>query len=99
LPDSTTGQTRVLTKELLIPEIKDLIINAVGLHHVSPADLSADTSLMQGGLELDSVDILEIVVVMEQQYNIKVASAEMGAQYFRNIGTIADLILLQKSRS
>lgn len=101
MPDSSSAKVTkpVPERNALISEIKDLIINAVGLHHVKPEQLSAETSLMTGGLELDSVDILEIVVVIEQQYGIKVSSAEMGAKYFRNIGTIADLIQTQSTAS
>lgn len=98
MPDTTpTSLENLPSKEKLVSELGHLIVNAVGLHHLNPADLKAETSLMQGGLELDSVDILEIAVVVEQQYGIKVSSAEMGAKYFRNIGTIAELIQTQKS--
>ena len=85
------------TEEQLFLEIRDLIIDAVGLHHLNPADFKVDTSLMQGGLALDSVDILEIVVVLEQHYGFKVSSPDMGAKYFRNLGTIVELVKLQKA--
>ena len=51
------------TDDHLSAEIRNLIIDAVGLHHLKPEDFKSDTSFLQGGLALDSVDILEIVVV------------------------------------
>jgi len=83
----------------LVIEIKTLIVNAVGLHHVKLSDIQAETSLREGGLGLDSVDLLEVVVVIEQQYGFKVNDAETGKKYFRTIGTIAEWVQLQKSKN
>ena len=84
-------------KEQLIGEISMVIVNAVNLHHLSKDRMTAETSLRTGGLELDSVDILEVIVSVEQHFGVKVADAETGKRYFRTIGGIADFILLQPS--
>lgn len=76
----------------LVNDIKNLIITSVNLHHVDPATINENTSLREGGLELDSVDILEVVVGIEQKYGVKVNDADVGKKYFRTIGTIAELV-------
>ncbi len=73
-------------------DITALIIDAVNLHHLSPDQIQPQTPLTQGGLNLDSVDILEIVVAVEQKYKIKVKDAEVGKKYFTSIATIADFV-------
>jgi acyl carrier protein len=76
----------------LVEEVKTLILDAVQMKHVDRATIHADTSLRNGGLELDSVDILEVVIAIEQRYQVKVDDAEAGRAHFRTIGTIADFV-------
>ena len=76
----------------LVSEIADLIISSVNLRHVQPSTLTADTPLAQGGLGLDSVDILEVVVAIEHKYGVKVQDAATGAKYFRTLGTISEFV-------
>ncbi len=83
-------------REELTAELISLILNAVNLQHIDPSTLSANTSLMgtsEGALRLDSVDILEVVVVVEHRYGIKIDNADTGKQVFQTFGTIADFIL------
>lgn len=83
--------TEHLSSELL-SKVKTTIIDAVNLHHVDPQSISPDTSLREGGLELDSVDLLEVIVTIEHKFNVKVADAEAGKKYFKTVGTIVDFI-------
>ncbi len=81
----------------LLNELTTLIINTVNLHHIDRKTISSETSLREGGLELDSVDLLELIVTIEHQYGLKVADAEVGKMAFRNIGSIAKLIQQHRS--
>lgn len=76
-------------------EVVDVIRNSVNLHHLEPSRFTAETSLREGGLELDSVDMLEVIVAIEHKFGVKVEDAEMGKKYFRTIGTVADLVQAQ----
>jgi acyl carrier protein len=76
----------------LIDELKLAILEALDLSHIDPADVGADTSFFQGGLELDSVDILELVVVIDQRYGVKIYDRELGKQVLRTVGTLAEHI-------
>lgn len=79
--------------ESLVNEITNLIIEAVNLHHLNRSLIKADTPLGHEGLNLDSVDILEIVVTVEQRFKIKINDAELGRQVFKSVGSIADFVL------
>lgn len=81
-----------MDREKLSLEIKNLIIDAVNLQHLTPESIENDASLYQGGLGLDSVDILEIIVAIENQYGVKVPNAESGKEAFQSIATIVDFV-------
>lgn len=76
-------------------EVRTIIVDAVNLHHLDPETITPETSLRDGGLELDSIDVLEVVVAIEHHFNVKVGDAETGKKYFRTIGGIADFVLSQ----
>ena len=73
-------------------DVITVIRDSVNMHHLEPSRFTAETSLREGGLELYSVDILEVIVAVEHKFGVKVDDAEMGKKYFRTIGTIADLV-------
>lgn len=80
------------TAPAVLDEVISVIRNSVNLHHMEASRFTPETSLREGGLELDSVDILEVIVAVEHKFGVKVDGAEMGKRYFRTIGTIADLV-------
>jgi acyl carrier protein len=82
-----------LTRQKLVTEITEVIIKAVNLSHVNASDITADTPLSQNGLELDSVDILETVIAIEQHFQVKIKDASVGRKHFASIGTVADFII------
>ncbi|NJL25767.1 MAG: hypothetical protein HC902_11720 [Calothrix sp. SM1_5_4] len=73
-----------------------MIRNSVNLHHLDESRFTPATSLREGGLELDSVDILEVIVAIEHHFNVKVDDAEMGKKHFRTLGSIAEFVQVQK---
>jgi acyl carrier protein len=77
-------------------DVISVIRDSVNLHHLEPSRFTAETSLREGGLELDSVDILEVIVAVEHKFGVKVDDAESGKKYFRTIGTIAELVSSKK---
>lgn len=90
--DPTKGATNDPKREALVRDIVDLIVDAVNLRHKNKGEITAETALVASGLDLDSLDILEIVVAIENRYQIKVQDANEGKQIFQNIGTIADFV-------
>jgi acyl carrier protein len=80
----------------LISEIKTLLIDLLNLRHLNPDDLTADT-LLHDDLNLDSIDILELVVGIENKYGIKIENAEKGKEIFKSLGSIAGFVLGHQS--
>lgn len=78
--------------EELILELKQAIIEALNLEDVKPADIDDDAPLFGDGLGLDSIDALELIVLMEKRYGIKLQDPAAGREIFRSIRVMADYI-------
>jgi len=75
-------------------EIKRLLIEALDLEHLTPADIDDDAPLFEtDGVGLDSIDALEIGIVLRQRYQLTInADDENVRGYFRSINTLAALV-------
>lgn len=78
--------------EELILELKKKIIVALNLEEMTPDDIDADEALFGDGLGLDSIDALELIVLMEKDYGIKLANPAEGKAIFKSIRTIAEYV-------
>ena len=78
--------------EELIFTLKKQIIDALNLEGLTPDDIDNDAPLFGDGLGLDSIDALEIIVILDKYYGIKLANAAEGKTIFRSINSIADYI-------
>jgi len=76
----------------LIEELKVKLIATVGLTDRKPEQIRPDDPLVGQGLGLDSIDILEIVVMLEQDYGVKIDNKELGQQAFASLRTLAEFI-------
>ncbi|MBO4772293.1 MAG: acyl carrier protein [Bacteroidales bacterium] len=84
--------------ENLISELKQRIIEALNLEEVNPADISADDPLFGEGLGLDSIDALELIVMMEKYYGIKLQDASESKAIFKSIRTMAEYIANHRTK-
>ncbi|MGC4233881.1 MAG: phosphopantetheine-binding protein [Niabella sp.] len=80
----------------LIQQLKEQIIKQLNLADKKPEDIKDDDPLFVEGLGLDSIDALELIVLLQQEYNIKLKNAEEGQTIFRSVSTMADYILEQQ---
>lgn len=78
--------------EALVDEIKTLIIEHLNLEDVDPERVEADAPLFGEGLGLDSVDALELVMLMETTYGAKIASSEVGKKAFATLSSLARFV-------
>jgi acyl carrier protein len=76
----------------LMYRLKEQIIERLNLKDLKPADIGDDQPLFVEGLGLDSIDALELIVLLQQEYNIKLSNAEDGPTVFHSIRTIASYI-------
>lgn len=79
--------------EELILELKNEIINVLNLEGVKPEDIATDDELFGGGLGLDSIDALELIVLLEKNYGIRIKDPKAGKDVFKSIDTMADFVV------
>ncbi len=94
------SKTRIVTKsevvnkiehrKKVLDKVKNILIERLKLN-LSPEDIADNSPLFGLGLQLDSIDALEIVVGIEQEFKISITDEDM--QVFRSVNTIADFIL------
>jgi acyl carrier protein len=79
-------------------EIKQLLIEALDLEDLSPDDIDDDAPLFDtDGIGLDSIDALEIGIVLRKQYQLTIAANdERTREHFRSISTLAALVASQR---
>ena len=78
--------------EQLILELKEQLIDVLNLEEMTPDDIDTDAPLFGDGLGLDSIDALEIIVLLEKKYGIKLAKAAEGKAIFTSVRSIADYV-------
>jgi acyl carrier protein len=84
--------------ETLINELRVKIVELLNLMDVHPADIKEDDPLVGGELGIDSIDILEMVIMIEKDYGIKIDNRELGAKVFATLRTLAGYILENSPR-
>ena len=65
---------------------------------MTPEDIDDDAPLFGDGLGLDSIDALELIVILDKHYGIKLASPAQGKEVFKSINCIADYIRKNRSK-
>ena len=83
--------------EQLIQTLKQQVIEALNLEDLTPDDIDADAPLFGEGLGLDSIDALELIVLLEKYYGIRFQSPAQGKEVFQSIRVMAEFI--QKNRT
>jgi acyl carrier protein len=78
--------------EELISELKIKIVDLLDLTNIEPEDIDADAPLVGGKLELDSIDVLEMVIMIEKDYGVRIENRELGEKVFANLATMAAYI-------
>ena len=73
-------------------ELKEQIIKALNLEEMTPDDIETDAPLFGEGLGLDSIDALELIVLLEKKYGIKLANPAEGKAIFTSVASIADYV-------
>ena len=80
-----------------ILELKRQIIEVLNLEDISPEDIDENAPLFGGGLGLDSIDALELIVLMEKNYGIKLQDPAEGKAVFKSVTVMANYI--EKNRT
>lgn len=83
--------------ENLITELKVKIIEILNLEDVTVEDIKDNDTLFGDGLGLDSIDALELIVLLDKEYGIKITDPKEGKTIFQSVEVMADYI--QKNRT
>lgn len=84
--------------ESIKKELKEQIIEALNLEDMLPEDIDDQAPLFGEGLGLDSIDALELIVLMEKNYGIKIKDPALGKEIFRSVDTMADYVVANRTK-
>lgn len=83
---------KLIFMENLKTELKHKIIEVLNLEDVSADEIKDTDPLFGGGLGLDSIDALELIVLLDKDYGIKLSDPKKGKEIFQSIDTMAKFI-------
>ena len=80
-------------------ELKTKMIEALNLEEMTPADIDDSAPLFgDAGLGLDSIDVLELIVLLERNYGIKITDPKQGKEIFASVSTMADFVAANRTK-
>ena len=83
----------------LIEKLKAQLIDALNLEEITPEDIDPEAPLFgEDGLGLDSIDALEIILLLDKDYGIKLKNPAEGKQVFYSVKTMADYIRANQNK-
>ena len=82
----------------LILELKNELIKVLNLEGVKPEDIGDDSELFGGGLGLDPIDALELIVLLEKNYGIKLKDPAQGKEIFKSVRTMAEYVRAHRTK-
>jgi acyl carrier protein len=84
--------------EELLQELKKKIVEELDLKDVTPDELADDTLFFDGGLGLDSVDLMVLVALVDRDYGVEIFNRELGEKVFITLSTLAGYITEHRKR-
>ena len=80
----------------LVEQLKSHIIRVLRLEDVQPDKIDPEAPLFKQGLGLDSIDALELIMMLEREYGIRITSIEVGWKAFASVKALAGFIREQR---
>lgn len=78
--------------ERLIKDLQIKIVDVLNLIEVQPDAIKPDDQLVGGELGIDSIDVLEMVIMIERDYGVKIDNRELGVKVFASLRSLATYI-------
>jgi len=79
-------------------QLKQQIIEALNLDEMQPSDIQDDAPLFGEGLGLDSIDALELIVLLDKNYGVKLSNPKEGKAIFQSINTMAEYVASHRTK-
>lgn len=87
---------KYIKMEQLIQELKEHLIEELNLEEITAEEIDAEAPLFGDGLGLDSIDALEIILILEKYYGVKLANSAEAKPAFYSVKTIAEYIVVNR---
>lgn len=85
--------------EQIMQELKESLIESLNLEDITPEEIENEAPLFgDEGLGLDSIDALEIILILERNYGIRVANPAEGKSIFYSVRTLADFVTANRKK-
>ena len=84
--------------DTLINQLKNQIIEVLNLEDMTADDIDAQAPLFGEGLGLDSIDALELIVLLEREYGIKLSNPAEGKAIFKSVASIAEYVSQNRNK-
>ena len=85
-----------MNRSELKTQLKQLMVDGLKLEDVQPDQIDDSAPIFVEGLGLDSIDALELVVLVEEKFNVVIPDEEVGKLAFASIEALADYVLSQR---
>lgn len=82
--------------ESIQDRLKQIIVETLNLDDITPEEIENDQSLFETGLGLDSIDVLELVVRIEKEYQVKIENSEAAKKALQSVDSLAAYIAAAK---
>lgn len=85
--------------EQIMQELKEALIESLNLEDITPEEIDNEAPLFgDEGLGLDSIDALEIILILERNYGIRVANPAEGKSIFYSVRTLAEFVTANRKK-
>lgn len=79
-------------------QLKEQIIDALNLEDIMPTDIDDAAPLFGEGLGLDSIDALELIMILDKNYGIKFANKEESKQALKSVDCMAEYVSAHRTK-
>lgn len=73
-------------------KLKSILVTDLNLEELTPEEIEDDAPLFGDGLGLDSLDAVELVVIVQKHFNIEIKDMEEGRDAFKSVAALAEYI-------
>lgn len=87
-----------MEKEALKQQVKEQIVKFLNLNTVNPVDIKDDEPLFGEGLGLDSIDSIELIVMLSREYGINIQDPKEGRKILTTVNTMVDYIEAHRTK-
>lgn len=84
-----------MDRDTLRQQVKELLSTGLRLE-TAPDQITDDGAIFGEGLGLDSIDALELVVLVEEKFNVAIPDEDVGRQAFASVNALVDFLVSQK---